>query len=503
MNATDDTIVAVGSPPGRSARGMLRVSGPGVMTIVGGLLAPPDSDVDQLQAWPSPRRVLPCNLRLPASTVEHAEVDTDTPTSVAEGGVTNTDQPNSERLWLTLPALITYFVGPRSYTGQDMAELQCPGNPTLINRLLHRIVELGARPAQAGEFTFRAFLAGKLDLTQAEGVAATISATSDSELRAATLLRRGRLGRFASELADRLADQLALVEAGIDFVDQEDVVPIGPDRLDDNLASIARRIDDLLSHSRSWEAIEALPRVVLVGRPSSGKSTLFNTLLGTHRAVVSPTAHTTRDVLIEPLTLHDPSGRASEVMLVDLAGLDTPVGTLAREAQAAAHDAIAQADLILLLSDSPPTETADPPGWRFKPGTPVIRVRTKADLSPDGSPPDTQHREADVAVSAATGSGLDQLRALIAHRLSDRAVSLSGQMLTLQPRHESALRSAADHLQEARRIVTPQRRGHALLQVELIAAELRHTLDDLGALAGRMAPDDVLGRVFSTFCIGK
>ena len=145
----DDTIVAVSSPPGRSPRGLVRVSGPGAMAILGGLLESPDSSVEQLRAWPTPRRLVTCRLHLP--TVEP-------------------DQSSSHQT-ITLPAFIAFFSGPASFTGQDMIEVQCPGNPALLDRLIHHIVDLGARLAGPGEFTFRAFLAGKLDLTQAEGVA--------------------------------------------------------------------------------------------------------------------------------------------------------------------------------------------------------------------------------------------------------------------------------------------------------------------------------------------
>ncbi len=171
-----------------------------------------------------------------------------------------------------LPALLAIYQAPASYTGEYVAELQVPGHPALLERLLQQAVHAGARLAEPGEFTFRGFTAGKFDLTQAEGIAATISAVSDSQLEAAALLRNGRLGTWAHDLVDALGSALALVEAGIDFVDQEDVVPITPGDLNDRLRTIADRLDELVRHSRSWGALEALPRVVLVGPPSAGKS---------------------------------------------------------------------------------------------------------------------------------------------------------------------------------------------------------------------------------------
>lgn len=473
MTQSNDTIVAVGSPLGRSPRGLVRISGPAVMPILGELIQPPDTGVDQLQVWPLPRRLVACRLRL---------VGRQTP----PGG----DRP-------ALPALIVLFLAPASYSGQDMAEIQCPGNPALLDRLIQRVVELGARLAQGGEFTFRAFLAGKLDLTQAEGVAATIAATSDSQLQAATMLRRGLLGQFAAELTTELADQLAIVEAGIDFVDQEDVVPITPEKLSDNLNHLSRRLDNLLAQSRSWGAVETLPKVVLVGAPSSGKSTLFNALLGQQRAVIAAAAGTTRDVLTEPWTLSDNTGRRFEVMLVDIAGLDTPLTALDRQIQTAAQHAIDQADLILHIRDD-----QGAPSIRHQ-GTPEIRVRSKADLLRQAVANETDDDRFDVTVSARTGQGLDALRAMIIQRLGDRSVSISAQMLTLQPRHEAALRQTQHHLHTARQILAHQRQDRTIKQIELIAAALRTALDEIAGLGGRMTPEDVLGRVFATFCIGK
>ncbi len=484
MSSTHDTIVAVSSPPGRSPRGLIRISGPEVTAILGQLLKPPDSPIEHVQAWPVPRRLVPCRLMLPQTPDLGSSTDPRPP--------------------LPLPALIAWFMGPRSYTSQDLAEIQCPGNPALLDRLVQAVIALGARLAQPGEFTFRAFLAGKLDLTQAEGVAATIAATSDSQLQAAAMLRQGQLGQLATQLVDTLAQQLALVEAGIDFVDQDDVVPISPDTLHQNLTALTQRVDRLLSQSQPWGALEALPKAVLVGPTSSGKSTLFNALLGQQRAVSSPWANTTRDVLEEPLTLQNPSGQRIEIMLVDAAGLDAskqhPTLDLDRQAQAATKQAIEQADLILQLFDHDTHALAHD----LVEDQPIIRIRSKADLMIHDDPNPIQTAEPfDIAVSAVTGQGLEALRALILKRLGDRAVSIGGQALALQPRHEAALRQASQHLQTAHRLVADQHNHPALTHPELIAATLRQALDELGQLGGRLSPDDVLGRVFATFCIGK
>lgn len=396
-----------------------------------------------------------------------------------------------------LPVLVARFPGPGTYTGDDVAELQLPGNPALLDRVVRACVRHGARLAEPGEFTFRAFLAGRMDLTRAEGVAATIAATSDSQLAAAHLLRQGRLGSFATDLVDRLGQLLALVEAGIDFTDQEDVVPITPRELDNGMKEVETDLRRLLERSRSWGTLEALPRVVLVGPPSSGKSTLFNALLGHDRAVIHDQPGTTRDVLEEPLELTCPGGRRVEVMLVDIAGLDDAEALLDRAAQHAADAAIARADLLLLIraADDPEPRTHT----RGRPtNTPAIPVLTKTDLlSAKEADPDA------LPVSAPTGQGLERLRKSIAKRVGERGVSLAGDMLALQPRHETALRDALTGLDVARERLAPQRDAAALDGVEWVAAALRDALDALASLGGELTPDDIIGRVFATFCVGK
>jgi tRNA modification GTPase len=450
-----DTIVAVGSPPGRSPRGLIRFSGQDTRRILTSLLTA------RAEGLP-PGKLTPVSLKSPP-----------------------------------MPALLALSDSPHSYTGQDTAELQVPGNAALLDRLLHLAVEAGARLAEPGEFTFRAYLAGKLDLTQAEGVAATINATSEGQLKAARHLCDGELGAFARELVDDLGTRLALVEAGIDFTDQEDVVPIGPGELDGHLARIESRLTGLIANSRSWGEVEALPWVVLVGAPSAGKSTLFNALLGRTRAVIDPAPGTTRDVLCEPMTITADDRTPRELMLVDIAGLDDSTqgqGTLLDEqVQAVARRAIDRADLVVQVLDP----TADAPVAPTP--KPTLAVHTKADLAP--SPPTDDSKP--IHVSAVTGYNLETLRDAIADRLGDLPVSVSADMLALQPRHEQALGSATTQLAQARALLTTQLTGRSIDGVELIAGHLRQALNDLAALGGQLTPDDVIGRVFATFCVGK
>lgn len=487
MQPQTDTIVAVSSPPGRSSRGLIRLSGPNTSAVLDHLLlGPPDA----------PREMVSARLRRPA-----------------------------------IPVQLLRFAGPASYTGDDLAELQLPGHPALLDRVLHDITatpNTDVRLAEPGEFTFRAYTAGKLDLTQAEGVGATIAAVSDSQLAAAALLRHGTLGQTAESLVDQLGSLLALVEAGIDFTDQEDVTPISPDDLSARLSRIGEALEQLLSRSRSWGAIEALPRVVLVGPPSVGKSTLFNALLGRERAIIDPAPGTTRDALAEPLRLNDRESQPVEVMLVDLAGLDQALAEDAslpdHSAQRAAHQAIQQAELILRLSEDPGTEkiqlACDAPlidlvskcDQAEQLGDDADRLRREVEVhdADDSTPPlamraveDGCHAGSMIRVSARTGAGLVALRHAIVEALAGRAVSLQADLLALQPRHERALQRAVEELGHAEQTLAPAIGSRHLPDIELLADAMRSALDALASLGGRLTPDEVIGRVFATFCVGK
>jgi tRNA modification GTPase len=507
------TILAIASPPGRSLRGIIRISGHDAVALVQPHL---QGEAASSQEAASDERA--------ADALEHASRTS----SEEDGGQTppTTAFPRgAHRASLSLltrnafRTTVLIFPAPHSYTGEDSIELQLPGNPILLERVVDALLEsarardIDARRAEPGEFTAHAFLNSRLSLTQAEGVAATIAAQSDAELAAARLLVSGRLADFAHNLANDLAVALALVEAGIDFTDQENVVAIAPADLYARLSDLRERLDEQLAHAVGMEQLRAIPWVVLVGEPNAGKSALFNALLGRERAVVSPISGTTRDVLAEPLMLDTDHGKA-EVMLVDLAGLDelnqSPMNALM---QARAREALGRAELRLrcVPPESPKRRDVETTEDRDE-----IVVHTKADLGaiaaacglaqpPLEARPDIHdnHDSAELAVSARTGEGLNDLRRAIAQRLSNRAVSLAAGTLALQPRHESAMRSALAGLNEAIALVAPLRDTRSLPNPELMAFVMRAALDQLASLAGDMTPDDILGRIFATFCVGK
>lgn len=463
---TGDTIVAVSSAPGRGLRSLVRVSGPGVKGIIKRFLSFEDTLNER------------CLTR-------------------ARFGVKS---QSSNPSTIQLPVLIWYAPGPGTFTSEDTLEIQLVGNSVLVERLVDALIrgdqEHGVRLAEAGEFTHRAFAAGRIDLTRAEGIAATIGALSDAQLHAAKMLRCGQLGQWAESMVDTLGLSLALVEAGIDFVDQEDVVPILPHELDERLKSIQTQLEQMLSRSRSWASVESIPWVVMVGQPNAGKSTLFNALLGHTRAVVSDVAGTTRDILAEPLRLQKNSDEVVEVMLVDVAGFESGEGVIDQQMQLAVQRAMDRAELILHVSENheDALERTD---------IPVIQVRTKIDQPDAKIAAAALNTDRMVGISALTGAGLEALRNHIIDAIGKRAVSLNAELMVLQPRHRGEMEAALVCIGETREMLSSQLEESMLYDMELVALVMRRGLDHLGALGGVMTPDDVIGKVFATFCVGK
>jgi tRNA modification GTPase len=379
---------------------------------------------------------------------------------------------------LTVDGWTYHFAAPRSYTGEDLIEFHVPGNPLLTKMLLDALIAAGARHAEPGEFTARAYFSGRIDLAEAEGVAATIAAHGEAELRAARQLLAGELSARLRRPMDLLADTLALVEAGIDFSD-EDVSFLAGDGLVRRLDEIDEFLNELAKDSARFEPLTHEPTFVLVGRPNAGKSTLLNALAGRDRAIVSPIAGTTRDVLSAEVRL-----RRGIVRLIDVAGLDEQLeaeGAIERQMNQQARRAVESADFVVFVSDA--TDQRTPIAL---PRETDLVVETKGDLVGSAKPQ---------AVSARTGHRLDALRDELDAMAFGRGAGAP--TLALNARHLAAIADARASLSRAREI------SQTAAAAELIALELRDALDHLGRVLGQVTPDDVLGRVFATFCIGK
>ena len=446
----DDTSLAVSSPQGGAGvRAIVRLSGP--------------------DAWTLARRVTD----LPAETAPGWR-----PTRLSVGG-------------LSLPAAALLFRGPRSFTGQDVAELHVANSPALVGMLIETLLRAGGagagrvRLAEPGEFTARAFFNGKMDLTEAEGIAATINAGNETQLRAAARLRQGDLHRWIARLAGELADLLALIEAGIDFADEEEIRLVDAGRVREALARLSGEIHGQLGAAVRIDRLALPPTIVFIGKPNVGKSSLINALSASERSIVSPIPGTTRDMLAANM-----AGPRGEVRLLDAPGAEAPTDELRRKMMDARAGALLDADLIAEVLDAPgPAPSGDDCG------TPRVTIWNKADLFA-GPVPGARPWQ---VVSAKTGRGIAELRAALATRVAqDQTADAS--RLALNHRHRVLLQEAGRRLHAAGALAGG---AAGARQPELLAAELRQALDALGRITGAISPDEVLGRIFSQFCIGK
>jgi tRNA modification GTPase len=383
-----------------------------------------------------------------------------------------------------------YFKAPASYTGEDVVELQAHGSPAVLRQLLDRCCALGARMARPGEFSERAFLNGKLDLAQAEAVADLIAAGDARAARAARRSLDGVFSRRVDVLADALLRLRIHVEAAIDFVD-EPLDTLGGEALRRGLAQAAADLDALLREAERGRKLRDGLHAVIVGPPNAGKSSLLNALAGSERAIVSDIAGTTRDLLRETVRVD-----GVELTLVDTAGLRTGGDTIEREGMRRAESELTRADLAIVVLDAREVAAGRAAVAEAIADVPQrLWVLNKTDLLA-GLPVDPPQPENDVVrVSARTGAGLDTLHARLRALAAGEGEGTEG-AFSARGRQVDALRRAAQELAAARQ----QLDGDML---ELTAESLRAGHDALGEITGRLAPDDLLGHIFSSFCIGK
>ncbi len=444
---SDDRIAAIATPLGRGGVGIVRVSGPDLRPLAEALLG-----------------------RVPVARRAVVEAFRDGAGEVIDEGIA------------------LYFPAPRSYTGEDVLELHGHGGVTVMHALLQRCLEVGARLAEPGEFTRRAFLNGKLDLAQAESVADLIDASTAEAARSAVRSLRGEFSQAVERLRDELIELRALTEATLDFPDEE-VDFLGAADAFRRLERLAQQLAGLLANARQGVLLREGAQIVLVGMPNVGKSSLLNRLAREEVAIVTEVPGTTRDTLrshieIDGVPFH----------IIDTAGLRETQDRVERIGIERALAAAASADLILVVTEygSSPTAADEAILAGLPEHLPRLLVRNKIDLAGVPAAVHRRGRDAEVWLSARTGEGVPLLQQEL---LRDVGWAGHGEGIFIaRERHLAALREAAAHLDSARERVD---------RLELFAEELRVAHDALGRITGAFSADDLLGEIFGRFCIGK
>jgi tRNA modification GTPase len=441
------TIVALSTPRGVGALAVIRVSGAGAQAVVRRLMS--------LRRKPfSERRPFLAELAWKGRTLDRA--------------------------------LVTFFPSPRSFTGEDCVEISCHGSPWLADSILAALVEAGARPAEPGEFSLRAFENGKLDLAQAEALDDLIRARTAYAAQAAELQIEGGLSREVKGVRNLLIEIMGRLDAAVDFVEEgQDFGPVG-----ESLENLEGKLAAMRDSYERGRLLREGARVALVGPPNAGKSSLFNALVGSARAIVTDVPGTTRDVVDAAL---DWDGL--EVTLRDTAGIRRARGRVEREGVRRSAQAIEEADLLLVVLDGSkkrlPEETRAL--LRKTSARRCLVLRNKCDLAAHAAP---GMPEDALAVSARTGEGMDELRRRVFRLLLGEAPR-AGEILLTRARHRDLTQRALDAVRASRRALG-ERAGE-----EIVSAELRRAAGALAEITGEIAPDDVLQYIFGTFCIGK
>jgi tRNA modification GTPase len=435
-----DTIVALSTPPGRGGLGVVRLSGADARAIAGRILR----GIPEWQPW---RAHLAELLDPDGHTVDHV--------------------------------VATYFAAPRSYTAEDVVEISCHGSPVVLRHAVARAVAEGARPAEPGEFTLRAYVNGRIDLPQAEAVRDLIDATTLYQARVAAQQVGGSVSRRIAPLKEQLLELIALLEAGIDFA--EDDISVAPaTEILRRLAPVRAGIEALAASFAYGSLVRGGITLAIVGRPNVGKSSLFNRLLEQDRAIVTEIPGTTRDLVSEtasiggiPVKLYDTAGIREGTELVESLGIER------------SYQAMADADLSLIVVDAAAPRTAEDEALIARAHRHLV-VENKADLP-----------GARAGVSALMGQGIAELREAILAAVAPAGAFEQETGFITSVRHEHLLRESASYLEKAAAAVAANI-PHEMLLLDLYAA-----LRPIDAITGATTADDILNRIFSTFCIGK
>jgi len=387
--------------------------------------------------------------------------------------------------------MAVYMQPPRSYTCEEVVEIHCHGGRQIVRSLLDLYLGYGLRLAQPGEFTYRAFMNGRLDLSQAEAVSRLIHSRSETSRALALSQVEGRLSRAIHRFSQSLRRALVLIEAWIDFPEEELPVRENLD-LKFQLSEIIKEIDVLLDTFQTGRAFIEGVSILLIGRPNSGKSSLLNALLGEERAIVTEIPGTTRDTLEEGLTIG-----GLPVRLVDTAGFRHSEDRVEMEGVRRAREKIATADLVLLVVDaSQPLQEEDLLAYQACRDRSALLVLNKADLV--SVPPDTSFCSfAQLEISAKTGQGLPALRETVARMFNQESCDLYDSVVITEKRHNDALLRCRESLERAEASIVGQ------MSLEFLALDVRGALDALGMISGETTTDDILNDIFSSFCIGK
>ncbi|MFQ2126621.1 tRNA uridine-5-carboxymethylaminomethyl(34) synthesis GTPase MnmE [Aeromonas jandaei] len=452
---TTDTIVAQATAPGRGGVGIVRVSGPAAEQVAGIVLGK------------CPR-------------VRYAEY---LPFRDEQGEVL--DQ-----------GIALLFKAPNSFTGEDVLELQGHGGPVIMDMLIRRILQIeGIRPARPGEFSERAFINDKLDLAQAEAIADLIEASSEQAARSAMHSLQGQFSSKIQQLVENLTRLRIYVEAAIDFPDEE-IDFLSDGKVAGDLYAIMSELDDVRSEAKQGALLREGMKVVIAGRPNAGKSSLLNALAGRESAIVTEIAGTTRDVLREHIHLD-----GMPLHIIDTAGLRDTQDKVEQIGIERAWAEIEQADRVLFMVDGTTTDAVDPREiWpefvdRLPKNIGLTVIRNKADLTGEDLAPSQEQGHAVYRISAKTELGLPALREHLKACMGFQGNTEGGFMA--RRRHLDALERAAE------RLLVAKEQLEVFVAGELVAEELRLAQESLSEITGEFSSDDLLGRIFSSFCIGK